>query len=72
MIFSRVKKHKSAMGASMLGCFAFIGLAIWGWDLPVATAISFLVVSVVMMLVIMGCAWLTAAAIHYIRTFLNK
>lgn len=50
------------MTASMAASACFIGLAVWGWDLPVTAVISFLVICVVFLAAIVlaaaGFGWL--------------
>lgn len=67
MIFSRFKKQKSALGVSMIGCLAFIGLAIWGWDLPIETALSYALISAILMMVIIIAAYFTAWLLSFLK-----
>jgi ABC-type antimicrobial peptide transport system permease subunit len=60
MIFGRIKKQQSALAVSLLGSLAFIGLAIWGWNLPIETALSFVLISAILMMLVMMAAFVTA------------
>ena len=67
MIFSRLKKQKSALGVSLLACLAFIALAVWGWDLPLEAAFSYLLISIVLMMAIMVMAFISAWLLSLLR-----
>jgi quinol-cytochrome oxidoreductase complex cytochrome b subunit len=60
MIFGRIKKQQSALAVSLLGSFAFIVLAIWGWNLPIETALNFVLISAILMMLVMMAAFVTA------------
>ncbi len=60
MIFGRIKKQQSALAVSLLGSLAFIGLAIWGWNLPIETALNFVLISAILMMLVMMAAFVTA------------
>jgi len=67
MIFSRFKKQKSALAVSLLGSLAFIALAIWGWALPLETALNYLLISAVLMMVVMIAAFISAWLLSLLR-----
>lgn len=49
----RIKfKQRSRVLASLIASLAFICLAIWGWGLPVSTALGFLLICVTFLLLI--------------------
>lgn len=55
MIRFKIKK-RSRFTASMVACGCFIALAIWGWDLPVSTALSFFLICLTALALIIGIA----------------
>lgn len=61
LIKFRLKK-RARMTASMLASAAFIGLAVWGWNLPLSTVIAFFVICMVCLGIIVllaaGVGWL--------------
>lgn len=57
----------SRLAANLMACMAFIVLAIWGLGLPVTTALGYLVICVVFLIVIVGLAALTGAALRRLR-----
>lgn len=66
MIRFRLKKS-SRLAANLTACMAFIALAIWGLGLPVATALGYLVICLAFLVVIVGLAALTGAALRRLR-----
>lgn len=57
----RFKLNKSArLKASLIACAGFLVLAVWGWDLPVATLLMFLLISLGGLLIILALAALSA------------
>ncbi len=68
-LFRRTKGNKSlqVVFISMLAGLSFIALAIFGWDLPVEKAASFLFVCVALLLVLIAAAFLFVAAINGIK-----
>jgi predicted lysophospholipase L1 biosynthesis ABC-type transport system permease subunit len=55
LIRFRIKSRARFM-ASMCASAAFIGLAIYGWDLPISTAAAFLALCVLFLMGIVGLA----------------
>ena len=60
-------RGRSVLSASMIACGAFIALAIWGWGLPVAAVVQFLLISLAGLVAIILAALLGAACIVLIR-----
>lgn len=71
MLRFRVNKN-ARMTVSLLASAAFIGLAIWGWGLPVETAIRFFIICLTALVAIVVSAALVGLAVSAIRTRLNK
>lgn len=60
-------KKRSRILASMIASLAFIGLAIWGFDLPVSTILLFLLICLFFLLLIVAFAALLGWAIGRMR-----
>lgn len=61
----RFKLNKSArLKASLIACAGFLALAVWGWDLPVATLLMFLLISLAGLLIILALAALAALVLR--------
>lgn len=66
MIRFRFRKS-SRLGANLAACMAFIILAIWGLGLPVSTALGYLVMCLVFLVIIVGLAALAGVALRRFR-----
>ncbi len=55
MLFGK-RRARSAFVVSLLAGLAFIALSIYGWDLPLASAGKFLLISLLMVLALMALA----------------
>lgn len=51
------KKNRSVISVTLLASAAFIVLAIFGWDLPIEKAANYLLITVVLLLVLIGSAF---------------
>lgn len=66
MIKFRIRS-RTRLWMNLAASAAFIALAIYGWDLPVETAIGFLVICVVFLLAIMGLAFFSGWILRRLR-----
>lgn len=64
-------KPRSVLITSLLACMAFIFMAIFGWDLPVESALKFLVFCVVLLVVIILAAFLVLALFKWLKSLLG-
>jgi high-affinity Fe2+/Pb2+ permease len=62
----RIKK-RARLWASMTASASFIGLAIYGWGLPISTAAAFLVICVLFLAGIVGLAVLSGWLLRKLR-----
>jgi hypothetical protein len=58
MLFRRFLKHRG-LGVHMLAGLAFLGLAVFGWDMPVSLLLYYLAITAGCLVVIIGAAFLT-------------
>lgn len=71
MIRFKINKRTRVLGG-ILASTAFIALAIWGWGLPLETALMFLLICVVSLIVIVIFAAITALLLRLIRAKYNE
>lgn len=62
----RIKKRARLL-SSMIASAAFIGLAIYGWGLPISTALAFLVICMVFLLGIVALALVSGWLLRLVR-----
>ncbi|HEY7771915.1 MAG TPA: hypothetical protein VIC26_01950 [Marinagarivorans sp.] len=62
----RISK-KTRFLSHMLACVCFIGLFIWGWDLPVSDVVAYLLVSLGLLLVLISIAAVLGLALRLFR-----
>jgi hypothetical protein len=60
-------KKRARLLSSMIASAAFIGLAIYGWGLPISDALAFLVLCVVFLLVIVALALVSGWLLRWVR-----
>lgn len=63
MIFKKGRQPHTSMSIALLASLAFIALAMWGWDLPAQTVLTFLWICLVLVLVVIAAAALLLAII---------
>ena len=61
------RRNRAIMSVGLMACIAFIALAIVGWDLPVAKALNFLLVTVILVGALIGTAWLVVFLWHQLK-----
>ncbi len=66
MVRLRFKKS-SRLGANLAACMAFIILAIWGLGLPVSTALGYLMMCLIFLVIIIGLAALAGVGLRRLR-----
>lgn len=72
MLFRRGKGHRSVMTVAMVAGLAFIALAIYGWDLPVAKAGQFLLITLILVSVLVAAAFLAVWLWNTVKAFFNR
>ncbi|MCV6613712.1 MAG: hypothetical protein OIF35_01965 [Cellvibrionaceae bacterium] len=65
-------KKRSLFISLVLMCLASIAAIMFGWDLPVEKALNFLLMCVILLLAIIGLAFLTAFLLNLIRRMLSS
>lgn len=60
-------KKRSLFITLFLACLAFVASAIFGWDLPIEQALSFMFWCLVLMLLVIIAAFLTVLTIKLLR-----
>jgi hypothetical protein len=62
----RIKKRARLL-SSMIASAAFIGLAIYGWGLPISTALTFLAICILFLLAIIALALVSGGLLRLAR-----
>lgn len=71
MIFSRLLRRRGGLRSSailaIIACLAFVGVAVWSWDLPLAKVWQFLWICILLVLVMALAAGLLVALIKLLQ-----
>ena len=67
LLGKRWGRGRSVVSISMIACAAFVALAVWGWGLPGAVVVQFLLLSLAGLAVIILAALAVVASIVLIR-----
>lgn len=68
MIFRRFLRHRG-FGVHMLACLAFLGLAVFGWKMPIGLLLYYLAITVGCLVVVIGAAFLAG---YLLRKFMQR
>ncbi|MBR9912646.1 MAG: hypothetical protein GYB33_20075 [Gammaproteobacteria bacterium] len=72
MIFNKRRGMRSVMTTALLACLAFVALAIWGWKLPIAAALQYLVICLLMVVVLIAAAALVVGLFKFVQRLCRR